>query len=159
MFLKTGKTPKAHKYKLNEDLTQSENELKFSYCFPNHLKLNEFEHHFGKFSRLIRIDRDDVNRASEEQENINRAIGLDGNNSSKLFLPDIGNHQSSTSNLEHFLQKEGFSKKGVQKEVSSPLSSQNASRLISLMKPKESTESNLASSPSVNSLKQSQNKF
>ena len=122
-YLKTGKSRQG-KLLDHNDLTQSEKELQFNYCLPDHLKPDT------KDSDAI-ADRNDEKRASEEQCNINMALSLDKDDENECSLPDINKHQNSTANLEAFLQKEGFSKNSSNTQNSSNNSS---NKLIKLMK-------------------------
>ena len=117
-YLKTGKSPQA-KHNENEELSKSENELRFSYWFPDDLKLNQFDH-------KAKLDRNDQNRVSEEQCNINKQLGDDQD---KFELPQISGHHNSTANLEEFLQKEGYSKNQSQNDSTN----QSPSKLLNLM--------------------------
>lgn len=81
------------------DLSASENELRFSYQFPDVLKLNQIE----AFKSLYM----NGNRSSEETWNIKRAIDMDEEDKKWVF-PEINGKANSIENLEAFLQKEGY---------------------------------------------------
>ena len=123
-YLKTGKSRQG-KLLDNNELTRSEKELQFSYCLPDHLKLDM------KITDE-KVDRNDERRVSEEQCNINMALSHEKDDENECSLLDINKHQDSTANLEAFLQKEGFSKNNNNSQ-SSPISD-SSSKLIKLMK-------------------------
>lgn len=89
-----------------DELSHNENELRFSYCFPDQLKLTQLE------SQKKR--KNYGNRSSEETWNIKRAIDMDEENKNWVF-PDIYSKDESIENLEAFLQKEGYSHKNHQR--------------------------------------------
>lgn len=100
-----------------DDLTHSENELRFSYQFPDHLKLTQMDQYRSG------------DRSSEETCNIKRALDMDEEHKRCIF-PDINGHPDSIENLEAFLQKEGYSKYS---ERPSLVSNESPMRLKSLL--------------------------
>jgi hypothetical protein len=102
------------------DLSDSENELRFSYQFPDHLKLNQID--------AFKSDFISHNKSSKETCNIKRAIDMDEENK-KWISPELQSNTHSTQNLEAFLQKEGYLKNNSNKSSNraSPL------QLISLL--------------------------